>query len=99
MGVTVRTNAFGARSPDIKEKAAAGVARIAFGGDSITLGWGVAEQETFAHQVIAQLTATGRKVEGFNLGVGNYNTSQELALFKDVGARLKPDTSARNSER
>ena len=33
----------------------------------------------------------GRKVDGFNLGVGNYNTSQELALFRDVGARLKPD--------
>jgi lysophospholipase L1-like esterase len=91
MGVTVRTNALGARSADIKDKAAAGVARIAFVGDSITLGWGVAEQETFAHQVIAQLTAAGRKVEGINLGVGNYNTSQELALFKEVGARLKPD--------
>ncbi len=91
MGVPVRTNAFGARSPDIDEKAAAGVARIAFVGDSTTLGWGVAEQDTFASQVIAALAAAGRKVDGFNLGVGNYNTAQELALFRDVGARLKPD--------
>ncbi|MBI3196093.1 MAG: SGNH/GDSL hydrolase family protein, partial [Rhodospirillales bacterium] len=91
MGVTVRTNRFGARSADIADKAAPGVARIAFVGDSTTLGWGVAEQEAFAHQVIAQLTAAGRKVEGFNLGIGNYNTSQELALFREVGARLEPD--------
>jgi hypothetical protein len=91
MGVTVRTNSFGFRSPEIDEKGAAGVARIAFVGDSITMGWGVAEQDTFAHQVVDVLAKSGRKVEGFNLGVGNYNTSQELALFRAVGAHLKPD--------
>jgi len=91
MGVHVRTNAYGMRSGDIAEKAAPGVARIAFVGDSIAMGWGVAEQETFAHQVIAALQASGRKVDGYNLGVGNYNTTQELALFRDTGARLKPD--------
>jgi hypothetical protein len=91
MGVTVRTNSVGFRSPEIGEKAAPGVARIAFVGDSIALGWGVAEADTFPHQVLAALTAAGRKVDGFNLGVGNYNTAQELALFRDVGARLKPD--------
>jgi glycine/D-amino acid oxidase-like deaminating enzyme len=91
MGVTIRTNSRGFRSPEIDEKAEAGVARIAFVGDSITLGWGVAEHETFAQQVVDALAKSGRKVETFNLGVGNYNTSQELALFRDVGARLKPD--------
>jgi GDSL-like Lipase/Acylhydrolase family len=91
MGVTVRTNSLGFRSPEIDEKAGAGVARIAFVGDSITLGWGVAERETFVHQVVDTLASSGRKVEAFNLGIGNYNTSQELALFRDVGAGLKPD--------
>ena len=37
------------------------------------------------------LKAKGRKVDGFNLGVGNYNTQQELALFRDVGMKVKPD--------
>ena len=37
------------------------------------------------------LRAQGRKVDGFNLGVGNYNTLQELSLFKDRGMKLKPD--------
>jgi lysophospholipase L1-like esterase len=91
MGEDVRTNAFGFRGPEIAEKAAPGVARIAFVGDSIALGWGVAEQDTFSSQVVAMLKAQGRKVDGYNLGVGNYNTQQELALFRDVGARLKPD--------
>lgn len=91
MGVPVRTNSLGFRSPEIAEKAAPGVARIAVVGDSIALGWGVAEQDTFAHQVLAALAKSGRKVDGFNMGVGNYNTAQELALFREVGARLKPD--------
>jgi hypothetical protein len=91
MGVDVRTDSRGLRGPEIADKAAAGVARIAFVGDSITMGWGVAEKETFANQVIDGLVKAGRKVDGFNLGVGNYNTLQELTLFRQVGAPLKPD--------
>lgn len=91
MGVDVRTNAQGLRGPAIAATPPAGVARIAFVGDSTTLGWGVAEKDTFADQVIAGLTRAGRKVDGFNLGVGNYNTTQELSLFREVGAPLKPD--------
>jgi hypothetical protein len=94
MGVEVRTNAFGFRGPQIDEQARPGVARIAFVGDSIALGWGVAEQDTFVHRTLDTLARDGRKVDGFNLGVGNYNTTQELALFKDIGARLKPDIIA-----
>lgn len=91
MGVAVRTNSFGFRGAEIPEKAGVGVARIAFVGDSVTLGWGVAEQETFASQALESLHRQGRKVDGFNLGVGNLNTSQELALFRDAGERMKPD--------
>jgi hypothetical protein len=94
MGVDVRTNARGLRGPAIAENAAPGVARIAFVGDSTTFGWGVAEKETFARQVIEELVKAGRKVDGFNLGVGNYNTLQELTLFREVGAALKPDIVA-----
>src|SRR5262249_6800074 len=91
MGVHVRTNAYGMRSGDIAEQSAPGVARIAVVGASTAVGCGLAEQEAFAHQGIAALQAAGRKVDGSNLGVGNYNTTQELALFRDTGARLKPD--------
>jgi lysophospholipase L1-like esterase len=91
MGEDVRTDSHGFRGPDIADRAAPGVARIAFVGDSIMMGWGVAEQETMPAQVLAALQRQGRKVDGFNLGVGNYNTLQEFALFKDKGAQLKPD--------
>ncbi|MFO1082495.1 MAG: SGNH/GDSL hydrolase family protein [Reyranellaceae bacterium] len=91
MNVDVRTDSRGFRSPEVPVAAPTGTARIAFVGDSITMGWGVAEKETFAGQVIARLQAAGRKVDGFNMGVGNYNTTQELTLFRDAGAALKPD--------
>jgi hypothetical protein len=91
MGQDLRTHSHGFRSPPILDKAGFAVARIAFVGYSIAMGWGVAERETFATQVIAALKASGRKVDGYNMGVGNYNTTQELALFRDVGAAMKPD--------
>jgi hypothetical protein len=94
MNVDVRTNSQGFRGPAIGEQAAPGVARIAFVGDSTTMGWGVAEKETFAHQVIDVLAKQGRKVDGFNEGVGNWNTTQELTNFRDTGARMKPDIIA-----
>ena len=91
---TIRTNARGFRSPEITERAEPGVARIAFVGNSITLGWGVAEHETFARTDRRRPGQSGRKVEAFNLGVGNYNTSQELTLFRDVGAGPGPTSSS-----
>ncbi len=91
MGVMVQTDSLGMRGKDIPVAAPEGVARIAFVGDSITLGWGVAEHETFARQVVDNLVKAGRKVDGFNLGVGNYNTVQELSSLRNVGAGLKPD--------
>lgn len=94
MGVDVRTNRYGIRGPEIEQTAAPGVARIAFVGDSTTLGWGVAEEQTFVNQVIEALNRRGHRVDGFNLGVGNYNTRQELSLFREVGLPLEPDIVA-----
>src|SRR5215208_1288581 len=65
MGVDIRTDSRGLRGPEIADKAPTGVARIAFVGDSITMGWGVAEKATFARQVIDRLVEAGRKVDGF----------------------------------
>jgi hypothetical protein len=91
MSEDVRTDSHGFRSPEIPLQAPPGVARIAFSGDSIAMGWGVALKDTIPMQVLSLLKAQGRKVDGFNLGVGNYNTSQELASYKDIGAQMKPD--------
>ena len=91
MGKDVRTDPRGFRGGPITDQAGTGVARIAFVGDSTMMGWGVAEQETIPAQVLSGLRSKGLPVDGFNLGVGNYNTTQELASFRDKAASLKPD--------
>lgn len=91
MGHVVRTNSYGFRGPEIAAQAGHGVVRIAFLGDSVAMGWGVEEQEAFPFRILDALQREGRKVDGYNMGVGNFNTTQEVALYKDVGARLKPD--------
>ena len=75
-------------------KAPPGTARIAFVGNSIAMGWGVAEKDTFAIRVIADLQAQGHKVDGFNMGVGNYNTLQELAPCSATSAPRSSPTSS-----
>lgn len=90
----VRTDSHGFRGAEIDAVAPAGRARIAFVGDSITFGWGVEEADTFATQVIALLRARGRNVDGFNQGVGNHNTTQEVNLYAAAGATMRPDIVA-----
>ena len=67
--------------------------RILVLGDSVTMGWGVAEEDTFCHRLEGALTARlrGRRVRVINSGVGGYNTVQELAFFRRHAARLDPD--------
>ena len=89
MGVTVRTNADGFRD-DGYAVARNERRRIVFLGDSLTLGWGVEQDQTFEHLLEARLDAI-RPTEILNLGVGNYNTTQEVNLFLDKGAKYLPD--------
>jgi len=89
MGVDVRTNSHGFRDDEVAlEKD--GRHRIIFLGDSLTLGWGVEMDETFEHRLEARLNEM-RPTEIINLGVGNYNTTQEVNLFIEKGLPLQPD--------
>lgn len=89
MGVTVGTNADGFRD-DEYSVARNERHRILFLGDSLTLGWGVEQEQSFEHLLEARLDAI-RPTEVINLGVGNYNTTQEVQLFLDKGAKYQPD--------
>jgi len=89
MGVTVRTNADGFRDDEVAV-AKDGRRRLVFLGDSLTLGWGVEREQTFEHLLEARLNQM-RPTEVINLGVGNYNTTQEVNLFLDKGAKYQPD--------
>ena len=74
----------------------AGTFRILVLGDSITFGWGVEQDKTFCKLLEKKLNGDPppggpRHYEVINTGVGNYNTSQEVAYFQERGRLYKPD--------
>lgn len=64
--------------------------RIIFLGDSLTFGWGVKEEETFATLIEEDLNSDS-PTEVINFGTGNYNTEQEVNLFIEKGLKYNPD--------
>jgi hypothetical protein len=90
-GIEYAFNEIGLRDAAIEPKATDEL-RILVLGDSITMGWGVAEQDTYCRQLESSLARRlGRNVRVINSGVGGYNTVQELAFFRRHREELKPD--------
>lgn len=75
-GVNIRLNNFGLRGDDINQ--ASTKRRILLLGSSITLGWGIDENETMSHLLD---DCTGPDIEVLNAGIGNYNTVRYTELF------------------
>jgi lysophospholipase L1-like esterase len=66
--------------------------RILALGDSVTFGWGVAQDKIFAVRLEQLLVSRlQRPVRVINSGVGAYNTVQEVTYFKREGISLQPD--------
>ena len=80
---TVTTNSLGFRSPDPDPAKP----MIALVGDSITFGYGVADDETLA----ANLQKLLPEYDIQNAGVPGYNIRQEAALFREKIAPLSPE--------
>ncbi len=78
--VTIRTNRWGLRGPPVPSRDP-NIRRILFLGGSITLGWGVKEEDTLEEQLRRKFAAAGRKVEVLNGGVGNYNAERYVERF------------------
>lgn len=92
MGVDVRTNAQGFRGAEIAAAKPAGTRRVLMLGDSLTMGWGVKEEDTVAVLLQQRLNqGTGGRFEVINAGVGNYNTAMEIAAFEAKGLATDPD--------
>jgi lysophospholipase L1-like esterase len=89
MGVDVRINADGLRDGEHRRVRDAR-RRLLFLGDSITFGWGVDQDVIFAALLERALDAHA-PTEVVNFGIGDYNTSQEVALFLDDGLAYEPD--------
>lgn len=84
--VTIRTNEWGLRGPDLPP-AVPGKRRILFLGSSITLGWGVPEEETLTALIQKKFEQEHKPVEVLNAGIGNYNTLRYVERFM---TRLQP---------
>ena len=91
--VEIRINDLGLRGDEISRKQRA-KRRILFLGSSVTLGWGVNEEETMT-AILAQLfQKNGQDVEIINAGIGNYNTVRYVERYLDHLVALEPSTIA-----
>jgi len=89
MGVTVETNSDGLRDREYPVEKT-GKYRIIFLGDSLTFGWGAEREDTFEYLLEERLSRL-HNAEILNFGIGNYNTVQEVNLFKEKGLKYRPD--------
>ena len=88
--VTIRLNELGMRGAPIPPRSP-GKRRIVLLGSSITLGWGVPEEETLAVRLQELFQRDNEDVEVLNAGVGNYNAVRYVELFLTRLRKLQPD--------
>jgi lysophospholipase L1-like esterase len=92
-GVPVRVNAHGLRGAEIETPRPATTRRILALGDSVTFGYRMPEEKIFPtllEERLRQRSADDWEV--VNAGVEGYNTRSELALLREVGFPLDPET-------
>jgi lysophospholipase L1-like esterase len=96
MGVDFQTNTQGLRDREFSFERVPGKLRIVMLGDSLTVGWGVPLEQTFPKRIEQMYAEAGIDAEVINLGVGNYNTVQEVQAFLTKGYRYQPDVVVLN---
>jgi len=88
----VRINRHGMRGPEVEQRKAEGVFRVAVVGDSFVFGAGVEESATLPAQLEARLAErAGQPLEVLNFGVGAYNALQESELIATRVLDFAPD--------
>ncbi|MEP7171926.1 MAG: GDSL-type esterase/lipase family protein [Aestuariivirga sp.] len=78
--VNIRLNSWGLRGGPVSPLPIGG-RRILFLGGSITLGWGVPEEQTMTARLEQMFRAQGDTVQVFNAGIGNYNAVRYTENF------------------
>lgn len=89
IGAEVTTNRWGMRDKDYEKKKPPGVYRIAVLGSSISMGWGVGDNETYENLLEERLNREhlGKAIEHFellNFSVAGYSDFQKLWAFDRV---------------
>lgn len=97
-GEPVRINANGMRGPVRPYEKPAGTQRVLFLGDSVTFGFGVADDSRTVPACVERVLAStlGTPVECINAAVDGYSTWQEHLVLKRTGLRYKPDVVVLN---
>jgi len=91
LGKTVTINELGLRGGPVRLPKPPGVRRIACFGDSITFGYGVADEDTYAFLLGKALAARG--VETVNAGVTGYTSHQVLRLLRRLSPTIAADAA------
>jgi len=92
-GIPYRTNAGGLRGPDYVRPRPPNVFRIAVLGDSVTMGSGVKEEDTYAARIERALDDPPGPVtyEVLNLGIAGFNAGLIAQRLEQVGLSYEPD--------
>jgi hypothetical protein len=92
-GALFETNSAGFRGRERTLAKPPGVFRIAVLGDSIAMGSGVTEEETYAFRLERALAAAhpGRRFEVLNLALGGQNARSAVDRLVRLGLRYDPD--------
>lgn len=87
--IEIRTNEWGLRGGPVKELPTGGRRILVLGG-SITLGWGVKEEDTLTSRLQRMFEEKNENVQVLNAGIGNYNAERYVRhFFRDLEG-LKP---------
>jgi lysophospholipase L1-like esterase len=91
-GLPFRTNRAGFRGGEYTKEPAAGVFRIVVGGDSVTMGSGVLEEEAYPARLEQRLNreAGGKRYEVLNLGLSGLNTRWVVNRIETIGLAHHP---------
>jgi lysophospholipase L1-like esterase len=87
-------NSQGLRDKEFPFQKENGVIRIFCSGDSITMGSGSNNEETYPKALERYLNAKlgpKKKFEVINGGIGDYNAYQEYLLLQEIGVKYDPD--------
>ena len=93
-GIQVEINSHGLRSPETTYEKPPGTFRILNLGDSVTMGWGTREEDTYGQQLEHLLNGQSGdhgRYEVINAGVPGWNLENELAYLHADGLKYEPD--------
>lgn len=93
-GIAVHINSHGLRGFEATYAKPSGTFRILNLGDSVAMGWGVREEESYGRRLeklLNEQAANNRRYEVISAGVPGWNQENELAYLQAEGLKYAPD--------